>query len=228
VADRPRGIRVRRGPHSIVLCEGVYKSPFLAKPINATALLHIETMYERRADQKTYVRHGGHLFVNFPSQTVDTAAKIVSPVSNLIIDRNFHEVSLFLHMMSLAMARQPGWVEHIAGKLEGVLEIRKGQLLDVTAKVYVGTHKRDPAAAGVSWEKVVEPLRHSPAGAAAIQRAAAQNAVPAASQPAKPDEKTESVGTTSAVDPNLVLRVPRDALGKKNAAAEPKKDTAGK
>jgi hypothetical protein len=155
------------GPHSIVLCEGIYKSPFLAKPIKATALMHIESVYERRPDNKICVRHGGHLYVNFPSQTVDTAAKIISPVSNLIIDRNFHEVSLFLHMMSLAMARQPGWVEHITGKLEGVLEVRKSQLLDVTAKVYVDTHKRDPKSGetNAALEKIVETLRYSPAAA---------------------------------------------------------------
>ena len=65
------------GPHCVVLCDGVYKSPFLAKPIKATALLHVETVYLQRADGKTYVRHGGHLYVSFPSQTVDTAAKRV-------------------------------------------------------------------------------------------------------------------------------------------------------
>ncbi len=217
------------GPHSIVLCEGVYKSPFLAKPIKATALLHIESMYEQRADKKIYARHGGHLFVNFPSQTVDTAAKLISPVSNLIIDRNFHEVSLFLHMMSLAMARQPGWVEHIAGKLEGVLEVRKSQLLDVTAKVYVDANKRDPNSkeSESQLRGAVEPLRHSPAAApnnTLLQPAGKRTT---SALPVKPGEITPA-SNTAVADPNLVLRVPRIAPATKSAANDPKKETAVK
>lgn len=196
------------GAHSVVMCEGMYKSPFLSKPIQATALMHVETVYEQRADQKTYVRHGGQLYVSFPSQTVDAAAKLISPVSNLIIDRNFQEVSMFLHMMSLAMARQPGWVEHIASQLEGVLGIRKQQLLDVTAKVYVAAYKRDPKSAadlGISVEEIVEPLKVSPAGAV----------TPQTPKPADEKSRTASGGTAAAapdaakVDSQLLLRVPR-------------------
>jgi len=213
------------GPHCVVLCDGVYKSPFLAKPIKATALLHVETVYLQRADGKTYVRHGGHLFVSFPSQTVDTAAKIISPVSNLIIDRNFQEISLFLHMMSLAMARQPGWVEHLAGQLEGILEIRKGQLLDVTAQVYVNTLRRDPERAGQSellLEQVVEPLKNSPAAAPKTRNVSAEK--DASNRAAQGTERTAQ----DAADPNLLLRVPRSAPEAKKTAAQSKSGTAVK
>lgn len=192
------------GAHSVVMCEGMYKSPFLAKPIKATALMHVETVYEERADKKTYARHNGHLFVSFPSQTVDTAAKLISPVSNMIIDRNFQEVSMFLHMMSLAMARQPGWVEQLAGQLEGVLGVRKQQLLDVTAKVYVAALKRDPKTASdlrISIDDVVEPLRNSPL-------AVDEPAKPASAESAAKRPASEGQNVTNA-DAQMLLKVPR-------------------
>ncbi|QDV53614.1 hypothetical protein [Gimesia fumaroli] len=123
---------------TIVLCSGVYKSPLIAKPISAKALLHLQTEYFTGNDKKIdSVSHQVTMYVSFPSQTVEMAAKILAPVSNVILDRNFKEVSIFMHMMSLAMERQPGWVERIAGRLEGVLPIRRPQLLKVAARVYI-------------------------------------------------------------------------------------------
>ena len=86
------------------------------------------------------------MFVSFPSQTVEMAAKILAPVGNVILDRNFKEVSIFMHMMSLAMERQPGWVERVAKQLEGVLPIRQPQLLKVAARVYIDGQRRQNKA----------------------------------------------------------------------------------
>ena len=74
--------------------------------------------------------------MTFPSQTFDTVARIMSPLSNAIIDQNFREVSLFLHMMSTAMERQPGWVENVSSRLEGVWPERRTQLMEVTVDVF--------------------------------------------------------------------------------------------
>jgi hypothetical protein len=131
---------------TIVLCSGVYKSPLIAKPITAKALLYLETEYFPGSDQKLdSVSHQVTMFVSFPSQTVEMAAKILAPVSNVILDRNFKEVSIFMHMMSLAMERQPGWVERISNQLEGVLPVRKPQLLKVAARVYIDAQRRNNA-----------------------------------------------------------------------------------
>ncbi len=132
---------------TIVLCSGVYKSPLIAKPISAKALLYLETEYQSNGDQKRgTVSHQVSMYVSFPSQTVEMAAKILAPVSNVILDRNFKEVSIFMHMMSLAMERQPGWVERIANRLEGVLPIRQPQLLKVAARVYIDGQRREEIA----------------------------------------------------------------------------------
>jgi hypothetical protein len=147
----------------LVHCDGVFKSPLLIKPIKARALVHLRSGYFRDEAGKEHITHHADLFVSFPSQTVDTAAKIVSPVSNMIADRNFQEISMFVHMMSVAMSRQPGWVESISKKLDGILEVRRSQLLKVTARVYVAARKRElansPLADSFTLEDVLAPLQ---------------------------------------------------------------------
>lgn len=120
----------------VVLCNGVYHSPLLPKSVKANGVLHVQVGFEREPNGKTYATHTARLFVLFPSQTFDTVARIMSPVSNAIIDQNFREVSLFLHMMSTAMQRQPGWVENVSSRLEGVHAERRMQLMEVTVDVF--------------------------------------------------------------------------------------------
>ncbi|MBA3312188.1 MAG: hypothetical protein H0T47_02690, partial [Planctomycetaceae bacterium] len=145
----------------VVIGEGRFKSPLIPKPIRATGLLHLHTDYVTRSDGQTEAVCRGNLFVTFPSQTVETAAKVVSPVTNMVIDRNFEEISLFAHMMTLAMRTQPGWVESIAGQLDGILERRRTELLQVAARAYVSHKKRELALEGAisSPEAIAPPVR---------------------------------------------------------------------
>ena len=39
-------------------------------------------------------------------------------------------------MMSMAMTHQPGWVEQTARQMDGVVKVRRAELIDITAKVY--------------------------------------------------------------------------------------------
>jgi hypothetical protein len=132
----------------LVICTGLFKNPLILKPISATGLFHLQTTMKRRKDGTSVATHQGRMFVAFPSQAVSTVAKVISPISNVIIDRNFREVSLFLHMMSMAMQRQPGWVEHISKKMDGVPAERRVELLRLTAEMYVDARKRKLAATG--------------------------------------------------------------------------------
>lgn len=127
---------------AVVLCDGVYKSPLLPKAIQANGVLHLQVRFEREPNGRIFATHTARIFVFFPSQTVDAVARIMSPLSNAIIDQNFREVSLFLHMMTTAMERQPGWVEHVSNRLEGLPEERKTQLMEVTVEVYAEANPR--------------------------------------------------------------------------------------
>jgi hypothetical protein len=130
------------GEMNLVTCDGLYKSPLFTRPIEAKSLLLLQTSFSRDAEGTTYVTHCANLFVSFPSQTMDVVSKIFSPLAVTMTDRTFTEVSLFLKMMSLAMARRPDWVEQVAANMDGVADIRKDQVLELNAQVHSAARKR--------------------------------------------------------------------------------------
>ncbi len=138
----------RTPTESLIVCNGVYDSPFLVKPIAARALMYLESNYQYDQQKNPIVTHKMRLFISFPSQTIGAAARIISPVSNMIIDKNFHEVSLFLHMMTRSMSEHPEWVEQLTGKMDGVMDFRKQKLLKLTSKVYQENKKLKISQAG--------------------------------------------------------------------------------
>ncbi|RLS58881.1 MAG: hypothetical protein DWH91_01385 [Planctomycetota bacterium] len=144
----------------VVQCDGMFKSPVLAKPIQSRALLHVTTHFELDEAGAQYVTHQADLFVSFPSQTVETVAKALTPVSNKITDRNFEEITLFLRMMQLAMTQQPGWIEQMAGKLDGIMAGRSDSLLQVTAQTYIDEKRRQGEITGepLTLEAVKPPV----------------------------------------------------------------------
>lgn len=141
-------------------CSGMFQSPVLTKPIQARAVMHVRTAFEVNPAGEQIVTHTADLFVAFPSQTVETVAKAMAPISNKITDKNFEEISLFVRMMQLAMTQQPGWIEQMAAKLDGVIEGRADQLLKVTAQCYIDEKKRlgEIASEPVRLESVRPPV----------------------------------------------------------------------
>ncbi|MGQ0634235.1 MAG: hypothetical protein ACT4QC_06480 [Planctomycetaceae bacterium] len=134
---------VHAGPEQqLVFCDGEYKSPLFSKPIAARSLLLLQTSFIKEADGTMYCTHRANLWVSFPSQTVDVVSKIFSPLAVTLTDRTFTEISLFLKMISLAMTHRPDWVEQIAETMEGVPELRKQQVMSLTAEVYASAQKR--------------------------------------------------------------------------------------
>jgi hypothetical protein len=132
-----------RAPNEVVvLCDGVYKSSLLPTAIKACGVLHISVEFGQRPDGATFATHHARLFVYFPSQTVETVARLMSPLSNAIIDQNFREVSMFLHMMSAAMSRQPGWVEAVSKRMENVSDERRTEIMLVTVGVFADANMR--------------------------------------------------------------------------------------
>jgi len=144
---------LHRTPTScIVFCDGLFKSPVLAKPIKARALVTLNAVIEPQADGTTNITHTADMFVSFPSLAVETIARMVSPLSYKYADRNIEEITSFLRMMDVSMSRQPGWIEQIAQLMEGVSEERNRQLLQVTAAVYVDAQRRSFASKGEAFK----------------------------------------------------------------------------
>lgn len=196
----------RSSEHQLVYCKGEYNSPLLLKPIKADALVHVQTRFLRDEAGTTYARHRGCLFVSFPSLTVGAAAKLVSPVHNVIVDRNFHEISAFLHLMSVAMSRDPQWMLRVANNLDGVLEVRKAQLKHLTAQVATTNRQRVLAQQNQSARSSGRgPAPHAPFDADApgystirdLPRYGARSPMPANAPPRPEPSRTASGGGAS-------------------------------
>jgi hypothetical protein len=145
----------------LVLCEGEFKSPLLAKPIRSTGLMHLQTQTWQDAAGQAYVTHTADMFVQFHSSAVETIAKLISPMSFKMADGNFEEVTVFIRMMDEAMSHEPGWVEQTAGRMEGVLPGTDKQLLDIAAQVFVDAQRRELEQAGqpVTLEAIRPPIQ---------------------------------------------------------------------
>ncbi len=154
----------------IVFCEGLFKSPVLARPIKARALVSLTASIEPQKDGTTQITHTADMFVSFPSLAVETIAKMVSPLSYKYADRNIEEITSFLRMMDVSMSRQPGWIEQIAELMDDVSRERSAQLLQITAAVYVDSQRRAFEAKGLPFK--LDAIRPP------VQKASAAEATP--------------------------------------------------
>ncbi|MBI1312336.1 hypothetical protein GC176_13685 [bacterium] len=154
---------LHHGPNSVLLhCDGTYKSPLLPRPIRATSIMHLRVQPKKAEDGSPILVQDLDLFVTFPSQTVDTVARLISPVSHLVADRNFRELSLFIRFMQVAMERQPGWVERTVQRVEGIDREQREELLTVSARVFVDGRKRELSSEGVQQaglEEILAPFQ---------------------------------------------------------------------
>lgn len=146
---------------TLIHCDGAFKSPLLPKPITARAVMRLQTSFAKEADGRVITTHSGDVFVEFPSQAVETVARVISPVSHSIADRNFKQISLYVHLMTQAMAKHPGWIENIGNKMDGVSDPQRQQFLEVSARSHVLARKRLAAQAGkpLQLDEILHPFR---------------------------------------------------------------------
>ena len=135
------------------------------------------------------------MFVSFPSQPIDITAKVISPLSHAMADRNFREVSLWVAMMNVGMLQQPDWIEQLAGKMDGVLEIRRGQLLKLALQANVAARKRElQRQAGnreVSLDEVMAVFRKAAQEGGSAKVPPKEGAVPASGEQPKGESRVE-------------------------------------
>jgi hypothetical protein len=147
---------------TLIHCDGAFKSPLLPRPIVARALIRLQTSFTKEADGRIIGTHSGDVFVEFPSQAIETVAKVISPVSHSIADRNFKQISLFAHLMTQAMAKHPGWIEMIGNKMDSVTPQERQQFLEISARSHVLSRKRMAAAQNsksFAPDEILSPFR---------------------------------------------------------------------
>jgi hypothetical protein len=143
---------------TVIYCDGAFKSPLLAKPIVARAIMRLKMRFFDDADGKARVEHCGDVFVEFPSQTVETVARVISPVSHMIADRNFRQLTLYVHLMSQAMSRQPGWIRTIARRMDSPEE-QRAEFLATAAAAHAASERRREAGPPLPVDDILAPLR---------------------------------------------------------------------
>lgn len=118
----------------VFVCEGTYHNVLLPKPLEASALIWFRATYTPAADGTHTVSQKADVFVKFPSSAFSAVAKMLTPVTNGMMDRNLFEVSLYSSMMSRAVRDEPEWVIQVADQLDGVLPQRRGELIEVAQR----------------------------------------------------------------------------------------------
>ena len=147
---------------TLIHCDGAFKSPLLPKPIVARSLMRLQTTFAKDNDGRIIGTHSGDVFVEFPSHAVEAVAKVIAPVSHNIADRNFKQMTLFVHLMSQAMAKRPDWIEVVGNKLDGIPKQKQQEFLDIGAKSYSESRRRLAIANGTnafSPDDVLSPFR---------------------------------------------------------------------
>ena len=124
-------ILYRDANQMVFICEGNYHNVLLPRPLEASALIWFRASYAPNAEGTHVVTQKADVFVKFPSAGLSTVAKMLTPVTNSMMDRNLFEVSLYSSMMSRAVRDEPEWVIQVADQMEGVLPQRKSELRDV-------------------------------------------------------------------------------------------------
>jgi hypothetical protein len=142
---------------TLIYCDGAFKSPLLTKPIIARSIMRLQSRFYKDNTGAPRVEHFGDVFVEFPSQTVETVARVISPVSYSIADRNFKQLSLYVHLMSQAMVRHPEWVQSMARRMD-IDESERASFLRVSQTAQATAEKR------AMVDEILAPLRRSVAG----------------------------------------------------------------
>lgn len=146
----------------LIYCDGAFKSPMLVKPIVARSVMRLKMRFFTGSNGEPMVEHTGDVFVEFPSQTIETVARLISPVSCLIADRNFKQLSLYVNLMSQAMEQQPAWVQVMLRRMDSP-EPQKQELAAMADRVQLAAAQRlistRPAPMPVPVDDILAPLR---------------------------------------------------------------------
>lgn len=129
---------------TLMICEGSYHHILLPRPLQASALIWFRNSLTPHTGGTHIVTQHVDVFVHFPSAAVAGAAKVLTPVTNSLMDRNLFEVSLYAVMMSRAVRDDPEWLADIASDMEGVLPQRRAELQQVVRQNRPGDGRAIP------------------------------------------------------------------------------------
>ena len=134
----------RDNQQCLIACDGIYQNPMLKNPIQARALIHLRYQFQQgKPGESPILTQEISTFISFPSTAVKTVAKVISPVTNKIMDRNCLEITVFLKVMSDSMQTRPQWVRGMASRMDGVLPTRRTELAELAATINTQAKSRN-------------------------------------------------------------------------------------
>jgi len=146
-ADGSEGIAdilYRDANEIIFICEGSYHNLLLPAPLEASALIWFRTVYKPHEQGTHIVSQSADVFVHFPSAGVASIAKVLTPVTSSLMDRNLYEVSLYAVMMSRAVRNEPEWIVDMSASLDGVLPQRRTELAAIAQQQRAALKTQQP------------------------------------------------------------------------------------
>jgi hypothetical protein len=147
----------RSADETLIYITGEFRSPVTARAIEARAVMRLQSTFFTEADGRTFCTHRGDMFVEFPSQTVETVARVIAPFSHVIADRNFKQLTLYVNLMSKAMARNPAWVVALTRKMTDIDPQRRAELIKFSQQAAVVETARN--ARDMSLDQAVAPWK---------------------------------------------------------------------
>ncbi|MEI7699154.1 MAG: hypothetical protein WCK86_05115 [Planctomycetia bacterium] len=153
-------ILYRDESQTLFICEGSYHHLLLPRPLQASALIWFRAEYQPHESGTHVVTQHADVFVHFPSAGVAGLAKVLTPVTNSLMDRNIFEVSLYASLMSRGVRDEPEWIVDLAEDMQGVLPQRKGELIAVARQprqVDQPQRLRDQSSGGINRRLLQSP-----------------------------------------------------------------------
>ena len=195
----------------VFVCDGRYHNPLLPKPLAAVALIWFRNSFEPAVDGSYLVTQKADVFVAFSSTGLSAVARMLTPVTNSLMDRNLYEVSLYASLMSRAVRDEPEWVIQVAQQMDGVLPQRRSELVNIARQ----PRRRIAAARSVSESPGDERERllrsgislFDPPGPQDFQPPQALTVVPKVPVPSVPQEQNKNAAP-SAVSALAVTAMP--------------------
>ena len=148
------------GNQTLFICEGSYHHVLLPRPLQASALIWFRAEYVPHENGTHVVTQHADVFVHFPSAGVAGLAKVLTPVTNNLMDRNIFEVSLYASLMSRGVRDEPEWIVDLAEDMQGVLPQRKGELIAVARQprqMDLPQRLRDQSSGGINRRLLQSP-----------------------------------------------------------------------
>jgi len=145
---------------TLFICQGSYHHVLLPRPLQAAALIWFRAEYVPHDSGTHIVTQHADVFVHFPSAGVAGLAKVLTPVTNNLMDRNIFEVSLYASLMSRGVRDEPEWIVDLAEDMQGVLPQRKGELIAVARQPRQADQPqrlRDQSAGGINRRLLQSP-----------------------------------------------------------------------